>query len=111
MRGAWAAFAFVALVGCGQTELHEVVFRTAPPTGRPVDVYLEGQTVETPIDDLALLQVMASGNASGTEPVIAALRNRAAVLGCDVLVRVRVVNGASGTHGFGVCARRVTAAP
>lgn len=102
--------ALVSSVGCGHIDVHEVVFRTAPPTGVPVDVYMEGQPVETPVDDLALLQVMAYGDAAGTEASVAALRARAATLGCDVVVRVRVVNGANGTHAFGVCARRISAA-
>ena len=105
----FVGLAFLTL-GCGTLDMHEVVFRTAAPTGRPVDVYLEGQAVETPVDDLALLQVMAYGNAAGTEPAIEALRRRAATLGCDAIVRVKVVNGATGTHAYGVCARRVVAA-
>lgn len=96
----------LTLVACGHVDRHEVVFRTAPPTGRSADVYMEGQPVETPVDDLALLQVMSYGNASGTEATVAELRARATALGCDAVVRVRIVNGSSGTHGFGVCARR-----
>lgn len=98
------------LAGCGHVDRHEVVFRTGAVTGRPVDVYMEGQAVETPVDDLALLQVMSYGNASGTEATVAELRARATALGCDAVVRVRIVNGSTGTHGFGVCARRASKA-
>lgn len=99
-----------ALAACGHVDRHEVVFRTAPPAGHPADVYMEGQTVETPVDDLALLQVMSYGNSSGTEATVAKLQARATALGCDAVVRVRIVNGSSGTHGFGICARRAAKA-
>ena len=101
-----SAFAFaLAAVGCGHADIHEVVLRAAPPTGRPVDVYLEGQAIEAPVDDVALLQVMAYGNVAGTEAVVELLRRRALALGCDALVRVRIANGVTGTHGFGVCVK------
>jgi hypothetical protein len=93
-------------LACGHVERHEVVFRTAPPTPS-ADVYLEGQPIEAPVEEMAILQVMAYGDAAGTESAVADLRARAAALGCDAVVRVKVVNGATGTHAWGVCARRL----
>jgi hypothetical protein len=93
------------LVGCGQSELHEVVFRTAPRTGRPVEVYMVGQQATRPFDELGLLQVVSTGNQADAPAVIAALSKRASELGCDALVRVRVDVGFTAAQGYGVCVR------
>ena len=90
---------------CGYSELHEVVFRTAPRTGRPVEVYMVGQPAPRPFDELGLLQIVSTGNQAEPVTVVAALSSRAQALGCDALVRVRVDVGMTATHGYGVCVR------
>jgi hypothetical protein len=97
------------LVACGHSELHEVVFRTAPRTGQPVEVYMVGQQAPRPFDELGLLQVVSTGDQAEAPTVLAVLSKRAAELGCDALVRVRLDVGLTATHGYGVCVRTQTA--
>ena len=108
--GALLALA-LGLAACGYTETHEVSLRAAsPPTGRPVEVYMFGQTPPRPFYEVALLQVVGHGADANLEDVIRALTGRAASLGCDALVRIQVDQGYSLTHGFGVCVRWAGAA-
>jgi hypothetical protein len=99
------AASLFACEACGYSELHEVVFRTSPRTGRPIEVYMVGQAPPRPFDELALLQVVSTGNQAEPPAVLAALSARAATLGCDAIVRVRVDAGVTATHGYGVCVR------
>jgi len=104
-RGLALAASLVACEACGYSELHEVVFRTSPRTGHPVEVYMVGQSPPRPFDELALLQVVSTGNQAEPQAVLAALSTRAVALGCDAVVRVRVDAGVTTTHGYGVCVR------
>lgn len=92
------------LAGCGTTELHEVVFRTAPPThARCMPIYGAGEALPRPADDLALLEVIARGTDMTRVHVERALAVRAAQLGCDAVVRESVQAGATAMHAYGVC--------
>ncbi|HEX7601212.1 MAG TPA: hypothetical protein VF316_06385 [Polyangiaceae bacterium] len=99
------AASLIGCAGCGYSELHQVVFRTSPPTGRSIEVYMVGQPAPRPFDELALLQIVSTGNQAEPRAVLAALSQRAAELGCDAMVRVRVDTGVTATHGYGVCVR------
>jgi hypothetical protein len=99
------AAALLAPLACGHSELHEVVFRTAPRSARPVEVYMVGQQPTRPFDELGLLQIVSTGNQAEAPAVLAALSHRAAELGCDALVRVRVDVGFTAANGYGVCVR------
>lgn len=107
MRGKALALVLAASVAtaCGHSELHEVVFRTAPRTVGPVEVYLVGQAPSRPFDELALLQLVSSGDQAEPAVVLAALSQRASELGCDALVRVRIDVGLTTTNAYGVCVR------
>ncbi len=99
-----ALFAAVVLCGCGTTELHEVVFRTAPPTRAAcMPIYGAEQSLPRPADDMALLEVIATGNAMSRAHVEKTLAERAAQLGCDAVARESVQQGATVMHAYGVC--------
>jgi hypothetical protein len=96
----------VPLVGCGYTETHEVPLRTATgPTARPAEIYMADQRAPRPFFEVALLQVLGHGTDANVEDVAKALQVRAAQLGCDAVVRVRIDQGYTTAHGFGVCIR------
>jgi hypothetical protein len=98
--------------GCGYTETHEVQLRApAPPSGRPVEVYMMGQPPPRPFYEVALLQVIGHGADANLEDVVKALTARASTLGCDALVRIGIDQGYSLAHGFGVCVRWAAVAP
>jgi len=99
------AASLATFAACGFSERREVVFRMAPRTGRPVEVYMVGQQAPRPFDELGLLQIVSTGNQAEPEAVLAALSHRAEELGCDAMVRVRVDVGVTAAHGYGVCVR------
>jgi hypothetical protein len=110
------AFALGALVlcGCGHTEVHQVLLRV--PTGKvsyDAELYLGDQNPRRPYYEMALIQAIGYGADANLEDVTDALRERGRYFGCDGLIRVRVDQGYSMAHGFGVCVKwaQVVATP
>jgi hypothetical protein len=81
-----------------------------PPTGRAAEVYMADQTPARPFYEVALVQAIGHGTEANPEDVVKSLRARSEQLGCDAVVRVRVEQGYSMAHGFGVCVRYAGAA-
>jgi hypothetical protein len=98
--------ALFALTGCGHVELHELVV-SAPGAGASTSSHLEGPEgpAVRPAREIALLEAVGSGSEATRSSVLAALTARAAALRCDALVRVRVDQGHTRSHAFGVCVR------
>jgi hypothetical protein len=112
MRRLAVAFAALGAVGCGHLEVHELLLRPPePPAPRPAALYFVGRTPDRPYYDVALLQVVGYGDDANMEDVARALAVRAARLGCDAVVRVRIDQGWTRAHAFGVCARWSPAVP
>jgi hypothetical protein len=106
MRRVAIALAALGAVGCGHVELHELLLRAPePPATHPPALYFAERTPDRPLYDVALLQAVGYGDDANVEDVARALTQRAAKLGCDVVVRVRVDQGWARAHAFGVCAR------
>lgn len=100
------ALASFALVACGHTEVHSFLVRPAEaPAPRDPDLYFEGRGPQRPVYEIALVQVLGFGADADPDDVAAALAARGKALGCDAIVRVRIDQGATRTHGFGVCVR------
>lgn len=96
----------LTLVACGHTEVHSFLLRPVDgPGSREPDIYFEGRGPQRPVAEVALLQVLGFGGDSDPDDVAAALAARGKLLGCDAIVRVRIDQGATRTHGFGVCVR------
>lgn len=107
-RGGLCAFALLACVACGRTELHEAVLRPpAAPPAKPVEIYVVGQGTDRPYDEVALLEALGVGSDADPEKMAHALGHRAAELGCDAVVRLRIDSGSTMVHGYGVCVRWV----
>lgn len=99
------------LAGCGYTEVHQVVLRTPTQSASgEVELYLADRNPPRPYYEIAMLQAIGHGADANLEDVTDALRSRARALGCQALVRVRVDQGYSMAHGFGICVAWATGA-
>ena len=93
-------------LGCGHVDLHEVVLRNVQSaSSHAIEVYMAGQKLPRPIDEIAMIQGIGYGTDAEPEDVIRAMANRASTLGCDALVGTRIDQGATACAGFGVCAK------
>ena len=98
--------AALSIAGCGFTEMHEVALRPpSEPTAQRIEVYVGTQRPPRPFFEVSLLQAVGHGSDANLADVIKALSTRAAMLGCDAIVRVQVEQGYSMAHGFAVCAK------
>jgi hypothetical protein len=102
---ALAALSAFAL-GCGYTELHEVVLRAPTgPTARSPDIYMLGQAVPRGFYEVALLQVLGHGSEATLEDLIGALSVRGRQLGCDAIANIHFDQGYTMAHAYGVCVK------
>lgn len=110
MRAPLLGMAFLvggtALVGCGSTDVNEVVFRppSAPASGE-VQLYMGAQAPPNAFYEVALLQAVGHDSEANIEDATNALRARARALGCDAVVRVRFTQGYTMSHAYGVCVK------
>lgn len=108
--GALFAVALVALAsmaGCGHTETHAAMLRAPQPrTGKAVELYIADQAAPArPFYDIAIVQAIGFGTDANPEDVTRALTEKAALLGCDAVVRVFIDVGYSRAHAAGVCVK------
>lgn len=91
--------------GCGFAEVHEAVLRPPAAPSRRVEVYVERAPLPRPVDDVAVVQVFASGDRADPQSVLDVMAARGSALGCDAIVRARVDSGGSLSVGSGVCVK------
>ena len=105
--------ALLGLNGCGHTEAHVAMLRAPQPrTGNAVELYLAEQPGPArPFYDIAILQAIGFGTDATPEDVTRGLTDKAAVLGCDAVVRVFIDVGYSRAHAAGVCVKYLGEAP
>ena len=103
----------IALLGCGHVETHAAMLRAPqPPTGHTVELYVADQAPPSrPFYDIAILQAIGFGSEANPEDVTRALTSKAALLGCDAVVRVFIDIGYSRAHASGVCVKYLGASP
>lgn len=103
----------LVLAGCGHTEAHQALLRSAPaPTGRPVELYMAEQPPPPrPFYEIALVQAIGFGTESHPEDVARALTEKAGALGCDAVLRATVDIGYSRAHAAGVCVKWLADGP
>ena len=110
-----ALLAILVSTGCGFTETRSVELRAPTgPTDHRIDTFREGDETRQPprpFLEVALIQVVGHGAMADAESVVNAMRLRAGELGCDAITRLRVDQGASMCHGYGVCIRYSEAQP
>lgn len=105
--------AIASIAGCGHTETHQAMLRTAQaPTGRPVELYMADQpTPARPFYEIALVQAIGFGSDAHPEDVARALTEKAGALGCDAVVRTFIDTGYSRAHAAGVCVKWLAPGP
>ena len=112
--GASTLFAVaLSLSGCGHSETHVAMLRAPQPrTGHAVELYLADQaTPARPFFDIAIVQAIGFGTDATPEAVAGALTNKAALLGCDAVVRASIDVGYSRAHASGVCVKFLADGP
>lgn len=101
-------FCVVALVvfataGCGAIASSHVLTGTPLQRSAGVRVFMEGQGAPASFREIAIIQTVGSGVYANLADVVGGLQERAASLGCTVVVNVRVDTGSATSSGTGVC--------
>jgi hypothetical protein len=94
------------MLQCSRTDTNRVI--TGPrgaPYGGTVAVYMETAQPPPQFVEVAIVQAIGYGFDADLAHVVAALREEAARLGCDAVIRVRVDQGSSQASGTGVAVR------
>ncbi|MBL8716502.1 MAG: hypothetical protein JNL79_10935 [Myxococcales bacterium] len=94
----------LVLSGCGTTHTYRVLTGAARPAfDGPVRVVLEPDLPPAGFQEIAIIEAKCAGTHADLEHVVAGLQREAARLGCTIVVRVRIDQGASLATGTGVC--------
>jgi hypothetical protein len=107
LRGALPFVSLVLLAGCGSVEAHSAMLKRpqSPSAEGRVELYLEGQEVGRPVEELGLVQAFGSGSMANPEDVAQALADRGAELGCDAITKATIDIGYNRAHAAGVCVK------
>jgi hypothetical protein len=93
----------IALVGCNATtETHEILLRQAPPPTHAATLFVDGERLDRPVDDIGLVQVFVWGDL-GERQTYVLLTERAAAIGCDAVVNARFDKGLTKSVATGTC--------
>lgn len=98
-----AALIVSAVSGCGSLASSHVLTGTPLQRSSGVRVFMEGQGSPTTFREIAIIQTVGSGVYANLADVVGGLQERAASLGCTVVVNVRVDTGSATSSGTGVC--------
>jgi hypothetical protein len=94
-------------IACGRVDTYR--YALSRPTGvvstSPPAVYMEGQTPQGGMQELAMVEAVGYGNKSDMGNVVRALQDEGARWGANAIVRVRVDCGYSTCHGWGVAVK------
>jgi hypothetical protein len=91
------------LSGCGQTETHQVAFRTPMrPATSEVALFIESVPAR-PYAEMGLLQAIGYGTEAEVPHVMRAIERDAKRMGCDAVAMLRTQAGMGVLHGVGVC--------
>ncbi len=95
----------LSLTACAHAESHAAMFREPRPPVSSVDLISADTPVTRPYTELGLVQAFGFGDTAASEDVVRELRARAASLGCEGIIRMRIDVGYTRSHGAGVCVR------
>jgi hypothetical protein len=70
-----------------------------------VEILLEGQPAPPILEEVAIVQAQVQGTYVSLERLLDSLRNQAASLGCNALVRVKIAQGESMASAIGIAVR------
>lgn len=95
---------------CGATRTNAVVTgKPQPPTRGDVKVVMDGAPVPDGVEEIAIVQALGQGTHADLAHVIEGLKAESAKHGCDMVVRVKVDQGAGTASANGVCVRTAAA--
>lgn len=96
-----------ALAGCGSLTNYRFPLARldAQTTSARPAVFFEGNSPPRPVEAIALVESVGTGNRGDTETVVNAMIDDAARFGASAIVRVRVDCGLGQCHGYGVAVR------
>lgn len=101
-RLALALLLVLAASGCGTTEIHSMMFKSAASGSHDAALYVE--TVPSrPFVEVGLLQAIGTGDQASTPNVLEALRKEGRRQGCDAIVLARAASGSLSAHASGMC--------
>lgn len=104
-RSPWIATVALVLClasGCGTTEIHSMMFKSAASGSHDAALYVE--TVPSrPFVEVGLLQAIGTGDQASTPTVLEALRKEGRRQGCDAIVLARAASGSLSAHASGMC--------
>lgn len=108
-----ATTSLIGLLGCGHTETHVAMLRAPQPRhAHTVELYVSDQPPPArPFYDIAIVQAVGFGSDANPEDVARGLTDKAALLGCDAVVRVFIDVGYSRAHAAGVCVKYLADGP
>jgi len=94
------------LIACGTTTTHSVL-TGAPgrPHGGDVRIVMGEEAPPPGLVEVGIVQAVGHGTNADLEHVVAGLKEKAQELGCTVVAKVKVDQGASTASGTGVCLR------
>lgn len=88
--------------GCGTTEIHSMMFKSAASGSHEAALYVE--TVPSrPFVEVGLIQAIGTGDQASTPNVLDALRKEGKKQGCDAIVLARAASGSLSAHAAGMC--------
>ena len=102
LRGALTICLAVWASGCGTTETHSMMFKSAAVGSHEAALYVE--TVPSrPFVEVGLIQAIGTGDQASTPSVLDALRKEGKRQGCDAIVLARAASGQLSAHASGMC--------
>ena len=103
VRALACALLFLAACQAPAKISHVMTGHAARAHQGPVAVHMEAEAVPPTFREIALVQAITYGREADLPHVIGGLRERAALLGCTTIVRVRIDQGQTSASGSGVC--------
>ena len=102
-----AFFAYCSLlVACGTTTTHAVLTGVpGAPRGGEVQVIMGDAPPPADLKEVGIVQAVGHGTEADLEHVMMGLKEKALSLGCTVIAKVKIDQGASTASGTGLCMR------
>lgn len=92
---------------CGSTTTHSVITGSpGSPHAGDVQILMGDDPPPAGLTEVGIVQAIGNGTNADLEHVIAGLKVKARELGCTVVAKVKVDQGASTASGTGICMRQ-----
>jgi hypothetical protein len=100
------ALAALLLGACGTTTTHAVITGSPrAPSGGGVQIVMGDEQPPQGMTEVGIVQAIGRGTHADLEHVVGGLQEKARELGCTVVAKVKIDQGASTASGTGICLR------